>query len=121
MVYCSGSLALAALEVLVHGSPEELAGEFQAVSATLPRGTSLEVVTPEDLPPGWRAHPPPPEITHFGSRWAVERRSAALVVPSAVVPVEWNLLLAPQVGKGAVVGEVERHPFSFDPRLWEPR
>ncbi len=121
MIYCSGSLALAALEVLVHGSPEDLAGEFQAISATLPRGTTLEVVTPDELPPRWRAHPPPPEIPRFGSRWAAERRSAALVVPSAVVPLEWNLLLAPWVGRDIVIEDVERHPFSFDPRLWEPR
>ena len=39
---------------------------------------------------------PPAEVRELGDRWLNEQESAALKVPSAVIPVEFNYVLNPR-------------------------
>ena len=117
VVYAASSAALALLETLVHVDRADL---LQAAYVALPLGIPhalVERVMPADLPPGWQAWPHPASTRQLGTAWFDEARSAALVVPSAVVPREWNVLLNPTHPdfRHVTVGDAE--PFPVDTRL----
>ncbi len=118
-MYTSSTLALAALEMLVHLDPEDASREYVAASAEIPPTVRIAPLTPSDLPRGWRDYPPSPELADFGMRWVERGETAILAVPSAVIPQELNYLLNPRhpAFKRIRVGKAE--PFSFDPRLWK--
>jgi RES domain-containing protein len=57
------------------------------MTITLPRWEA------SSLPPGWDATPAIDALGQRGSRWIADARSVAVLVPSAVVPSEWNVLI----------------------------
>jgi RES domain-containing protein len=52
--------------------------------------------------------------------WLAEGRSAALRVPSVLLPYAWNVLLNPRHADATRSSVASIEPFHFDPRLWEP-
>lgn len=116
LVYCSESRALAMLEVLAHvDAPELLAHtEWVLVSARVPESL---VERPARFPLNWREFPAPAETRRFGDDWAADGSSAALRVPSAVVPGEFNYLLNPAHPDFAQISRGRPERFAFDSRL----
>jgi RES domain-containing protein len=114
IVYLSESIALASLEKLVHAHSLR----------TLTGLNYFEITIPDELiehaqryPAGWNADPATPETRAYGDRWLKEVRSAALLVPSAIIPREGNCLLNPAhpaVDLRSVRGPT---PFEYDPRI----
>lgn len=116
VVYASGSLALATLEVLAGANDRRRLRGYLAVSATFDE-RHLELMDAPALPAGWDARPYTAASQAVGDAWLADERSLALRVPSVVVPSEWNVLLNP--GHPAF-GEVTVGPPTvapFDPRL----
>ena len=115
MVYCSSSLALAALETLVHSTI--IPSSYVAVRIDLPSSLRIDHWHASALPRNWRTTPAPVSLQRKGSAWVRAGRTVALEVPSAVVPDETNVLLNPTHRDFAklVVHRAER--FVFDPRL----
>ncbi|HTQ06475.1 MAG TPA: RES family NAD+ phosphorylase [Polyangiaceae bacterium] len=93
VVYCSGSIALAMLEVLVH--TPTLPKNMVTFAVTLPNDLEFDDWTRRRLPASWANFPVPAGIRALGNRWVTVGRTLALKVPSAVVPGEWNLLINP--------------------------
>lgn len=116
VAYAAESRALAALEVLVHLDPSERLQLFALVPVRF-ADALVEVVSEEELPNSWDAPMAPPEAAAFGTRWAEERRSAVLRVPSVVVPGEWNYLINPLHDGFAHLSIGPQEPFAFDKRL----
>ena len=115
VVYTSATLSLALVEVLVH-LPAGILPSFSAIPIEF--DDSLVLVAPADeLPPRWKAHPPPPETQTIGDRWAGEARSAILRVPSVVVSSEFNYVLNPLHPDFKRIAIGEAVPFPFDARL----
>jgi RES domain-containing protein len=114
LVYASESLSLSVLEVLVHLESEDLPDNLQATRVELP-DDSVEARV--DVPPAWLRDPLMRQSRRFGDAWVGEGRSVALVVPSAVIPAERNVLLNPRHPRFAEVRMVEQHPFRLDARL----
>lgn len=118
MVYAATHIALALLEQLVHVSPTRLPGSFRVFAITLPEETEHAApdLPVDDLEATRRA----------GDDWASSLRSAALVVPSVIVPAaldpggigttERNVLLNPRHPTAATWRAVETS-FRVDPRL----
>jgi RES domain-containing protein len=95
LIYACASYSSALLERLVAfrgwGPPPTL----RWVEITVPAGVSTESLDATTLP-GWSALDYAVSQP-FGDRWLDERRSAVLIVPSAVAqPVERNILINPQ-------------------------
>lgn len=115
VVYASSSIALAALEILVHVEDQDLLDLY--VPIPLRFGDSL--VAPVDrLPKRWR-HDPPPEATRELGRLFVEKaEKPVLRVPSAVVTPESNFVLNPahELFSKIDIGE-PLWDFTFDERL----
>ena len=115
VIYTSGSMALAALELLVHLNPP-VTFRHVIVRVSIPDDL-VETLPPVALPESWAKYPAPAATQLIGDRWAREGRSAVLELPSAIIPRESNFLLNPEHPDfGSIeIGEPER--FSFDPRL----
>ncbi len=115
VVYTSGSMALAALESLVHLNPPVA---FNYVAIPIEFGESLvEIVAAAGLPANWTVEPPPPSTRDIGDLWIKEARSAVLELPSVIIPGESNFLLNPTHPDFKKIAIGKPLPFSFDPRL----
>ena len=117
MVYTSQTLSLAALETLIHVDNVGLLADYLYCSIDLPQDI-VETLDPSLLSPNWRDDE---GLTRaIGDAWVESGRSAALVVPSAVIESEWNYLIHPNHPDFISHPEVrisDFHPFTFDPRL----
>jgi RES domain-containing protein len=109
VVYLADHPALAALEVRVHlDLPLDL----------LPTDYVLMGVLVPDAIIG-NATPGADELA-IGDVWLTKVPSAALRVPSVLVPNAFNVLLNPRHADAGGAEIVSIEPFGFDPRLWGP-
>jgi RES domain-containing protein len=117
MVYASSSLALAAMELFVHLEPNLQPDDLVSIAATLPAGEPAERLTPNDLPPAWWTDELAP-LRALGDQWIRAKASLALEVPSAVLRMEWNVLVNPLHPATAQIKVEEPQPFHFDARMF---
>jgi RES domain-containing protein len=115
VVYASGTLSLALVETLVH-LPSGILPAYSAQRADFD-DSLVAILEDADLPPDWRRDPVAAASRAIGDAWAVAGRSAALRVPSVVVPMEYNYLLDPRHPDFARVTIGPPLPFPFDPRV----
>jgi len=115
VVYTSGTLSLALVEVLVH-LPSGILPAYSAVRVDFDE-SMVTAVGPRDLPANWRDYPPPPDTKAIGDLWVAQGSSLVLRVPSVIVPTEYNYILNPAHPAFADLTIGEPMPFPFDPRL----
>ncbi len=95
VVYCSESLSLATLEVLVHLEDIETIVDLYS-SVPVEFDESLVEMLPNALlPVDWDNPMISPNTQAYGNRWLTENRSAVLSVPSVIIPQERNYLINP--------------------------
>ena len=94
VVYTSESLALALLETLTGLERYHQLRNYVFFRALL-SDELVSKVSRADLPEKWDQHPPPSQTQQIGDQWASREESAALRVPSVVVPHSYNYLLNP--------------------------
>lgn len=116
VVYTSGSAALAALEMLVHLGRRSVLGAYMLIGCSFDE-TLVSRLDPKRLPRQWRSYPAPPELQAIGDEWVRSGSSAAIQVPSAVVPTEANYLLHPRHPDFERVHVHPPRPFDIDLRL----
>lgn len=116
VVYTSAHASLAALEKLVWVDPEDLPDDLFLFEIDLPDDAPMATVEPGDLPPDW-TEAGSPACAGFGDRWLADSAALALVVPSAVIAEERNILLDPRHPDAARIRLVDSRPFAFDVRL----
>ena len=117
VVYASESLALAALEVLVHADRATAPADLVRVEIDVPDGLSVARVSTRDLPKDWRKYPSHPDLRRRGDEWLRGGSTPVLEVPSVVVPEESNFLLNPQHPDARRLSIVSTRRFSLDARL----
>lgn len=117
VVYTSGSLALAALEYLVHVDPADVPADLLALTLEVPDHLEVQALDAATLPSDWMHYAAPAACQSAGAAWLAAGETAMLRVPSAPVPEEWNLLLNPRHPDAAQMKVVAERPFVFDPRL----
>jgi RES domain-containing protein len=120
VIYTGRTIGIAALEKFVHLSgivPPDLV----LVRIAVPDGASSETPGLADLPADWNAARHGPLSVRFGTRWAREKRSLVLYVPSAIIPEESIGVLNPNHPEfsGVSIG-VERE-FRYDLRMFARR
>ena len=117
VVYLGGTLALAALECLVHFSHQTLPADYVSLAVTVPKGSKMETIDPALLPADWWEEDPPVTTQALGSVWLQRSSSLLLKVPSAIIPTEFNYLLNPQHKDFGKLRNAQPVGFRFDPRL----
>lgn len=91
--------------------------EQALVELVLPPSVPITDATSQGLPGNWREDDAATQA--IGNAWIASAASLGMWVPSYVEPMEHNLLLNPaHPAYGSIVLKIERHPFTFDPRLF---
>jgi RES domain-containing protein len=116
MIYTSQSQSLAVLELLLHLEAPELLHSYLLVEVWLPKSCVSDLDL-SGLPANWRDDPAPAKVRAIGDEWAAAGKSAALRVPSALVPAESNFLLNPRHPDFSKLRIGQPLPFEFDPRF----
>jgi len=116
MVYAAESRALAALEALAHFGGAERRIPFVIFEIEVPDSMMLKLEV-STLPPDWRSAEAQESTQDAGSNWQSEGRSAALLVPSALIAKEHCVLLNPEHPDTKRVMVEYPEPFEFDERL----
>jgi RES domain-containing protein len=117
VLYCSPSISLAAMEVLVNTPMVSMPDDLQLLMLSVPDNIRPEQITVNTLPDNWSASPAPELLRDMGSGWIESQSSLLLKVPSAVIPLEWNILANPAHPEFEHVKKLQIHPFRFDERL----
>jgi len=74
-------------------------------------------VRAHELPLTWLAEPPGSTTIAFGNAWLRQAGTALLLVPSIIVPEEYNVLINPACAEvRSITSAVLRH-YMYDPRL----
>lgn len=116
LVYASENASLALLETLVQTSIQTLPKSLVIVRIDVPESLSLKTVELDGMPPSWKTVGNERCIA-IGSEWIRSKATAVLTVPSAVNPLEHNILLNPAHPGIAKCRVGKPIPIDFDVRL----
>jgi RES domain-containing protein len=116
VVYCSENLALSALEILVHAQPVTIKEPFRAFRVTFDDSLAIRIEQ-KKLPDGWNAQPPTAASKRIGDEWVRSGRSAVLILPSVLVPLEHTYLLNPKHPEFRKIKIHDMGDLLLDPRL----
>ncbi|QBG48805.1 RES domain-containing protein [Verrucomicrobia bacterium S94] len=94
VIYTAESLSLSLLEIIVHLEFKETLNLYKAIPIRVPE-KKIEAIDTAALPPDWNSPLPHPATLLSGNNWLRNQSSPALRVPSAIVPIESNILLNP--------------------------
>ncbi len=119
IVYTSGSLSLAVLELFVHVDTDLAPSGMVAIPADIPENLIVDRLDITKLPKTWRAYPAPEALKDIITAWIDKASTAVLAVPSAVIPSEQNYLLNPKHPDFKRIRVQSSIPFEFDPRMWK--
>jgi len=118
-VYASTTIALATLETLAH-----LGGNISIRNAFLLRidipaalWAQRRTVDLASLPPAWLAEPPGAASIAFGDRWLRTQSRLLLLVPSIIVPEEYNVVINPAHPAASQLRSRVARQHVYDPRL----
>jgi RES domain-containing protein len=119
MLYCAESRALACLETMVHLNASGLPLNRYLVEIEVPDDawTAARVESPATLKVGWDAAPAGRVSIDLGSDWARSKSALLLLVPSAIIPEERNILVNPEHRDRSRIRARKVRRWLYDPRL----
>ncbi|GAB3538498.1 RES family NAD+ phosphorylase [Noviherbaspirillum agri] len=120
MLYCAENVALACLETFVHLNSGGLPLNRYLVQVAIPDTLWQAATRPDILSRshvGWDAMPHGKVSLDIGEQWAAGRASALMIVPSAIVPEESNILINPAHPDAAKITATKLRKWLYDPRM----
>jgi RES domain-containing protein len=117
VVYASTSLALAAVETFVNLEPNLIPADLVSIEGEIPDSLAIHKLDPSVLPAGW--HKSRDEsLRQFGDEWVRGGERVALLVPSAAIRREWNVLLNRAHPDFSRIQFKNPEPFEFAARMF---
>jgi RES domain-containing protein len=118
VLYTSPTIALAALETMVHlGGSMPLPLNRYLVKIEAPEAAWLAAMT-LNAPVGWDAIPPGRVSIDAGTDWCDRKTSLLAFVPSVVVPEETNVLINPRHPQASTLRVTKVRKWTYDVRVW---
>jgi RES domain-containing protein len=117
MIYASTSLSLAAVETFVNLEPNLRPADLVSIEGAIPDPIQTLRFDVRALPTRWY-ETRDESLRRFGDEWIRDGRSAALLVPSAAIRGEWNVLLNPAHAEFSKIEFRDPEPFEFDARMF---
>jgi RES domain-containing protein len=121
VVYTSQSLSLAVLEYLVNLPITDLPSDLVSIQIEITNALPRAEITIKELPDNWRTYPSVEELKDIGTDWARQAAAPILVVPSVVIPSEFNYLVNPAHPLSDGIRTVSVDAFALDTRLYGTR
>lgn len=116
VVYTSMTASLAILEKLVWIDPDEIPDDLRLFEIELSDKIEAERLDLARLPRDWK-DVRCPACTELGDEWLACGSGLALIVPSALLDEEMNVLINPRHDHARRARVVRSRRFSFDPRI----
>ncbi|MBZ5566324.1 MAG: RES family NAD+ phosphorylase [Acidobacteriia bacterium] len=116
-VYASTSLALAAVETFVNLEPNLLPADLAFIEGDIPDALGIERLELKELPDGWH-RTRDESLRRFGDKWIRAGQTVGLLVPSAAIRGDWNILLNPAHPNLPAVKFHAKRRFEFDVRMF---
>jgi RES domain-containing protein len=117
VVYASTSLALAAVETFVNLEPNLRPADLVSIEGEIPDTLEVTQLDSKLLPKNWYATRDE-SLRRFGDEWVRAGKSVALLVPSAAIRGERNVLLNPAHTDFSKVIFRQPQAFEFDVRMF---
>lgn len=117
VLYASTSLALAAVENFVNLEPKLRPADLVSIEGEIPEGLKPGKLDLDVLPDGWY-ETRDESLRRFGDDWVQTAQNVALLVPSAAIRGEWNVLLNPAHPDFERIKFGHPKPFEFDLRMF---
>lgn len=120
-VYMGLSPAICCLETFVHANSKPLF-PLKITCFELPDDAALYLQPdPESLPLGWASLPADRASMQFGTDWLKSGSHLGLIIPSAVLPLEHNIVLNPAHPSIQQVKVIATYDFAYDERMFAGR
>lgn len=120
-VYLGLSPAICCLETFVHQTGRPLI-PMKIVTLQLPDDPELyRQLSTEELPSGWASLPADRPSMAYGTAWLNCNAQLGLIVPSAVMPLEKNIVLNPRHPAMTQVQILDVQEFCYDQRMFHVR
>ncbi len=116
--YTSEHQSLALLEYFVHVDQDDPPDDLVMAIAEIPDDLPRLQVKVSQLPANWREPVAPPELALVGDEFVRGREHCLLLVPSAIVPAEFNWLINPDHPDYAMIVVHNLEPVSYDTRMF---
>lgn len=116
VLYTSGSISLALLEILVNAGSFEALQPFKLIQLTLPDTAIKYQIHTKNLKKNW--HLDFSYTQWMGTEILQEKKALVIECPSAIIPQESNFLLNPLHKDYAKIRMKELRDFYFDERLF---
>jgi RES domain-containing protein len=118
-VYMGMTPAICCLETFVHAAGEPTV-PLKITCFELPADTSLYLqVDATGLPEGWASLPADRPSMAFGTAWLKSNSHLGLIIPSAILPLERNIVINPSHPAVSQIQVVEMYDFMYDPRMFQ--
>ena len=106
-IYTSESRAMALLEYTVNTNLDDIPRALSIITIQVSEEEAaiFFMVPVSSLPGDWRSSPAPGSTKDFGT--ALLKKYPGLVIPSVILPKEFNILINPMKGPGAVCSVVD--------------
>ena len=118
IVYCATNIALATLETVCYLRNGRLPFNRFLVRVDIPAALWEERRFLAPLPGGWKLIPAGLSSKRAGESWIALGASALLLVPSVIVPDEYNVLINPCHSDVAAITAHTLKRWDYDPRLF---
>ena len=119
VIYTAANRSLAMAEIAVHLSYDLIPHDYMMLDIYIPDHASMEKLTPSELKDEWHLHPPKEHTKQIGDHFITTGKSLLLMVPSAVVKGDYNLLINPFHNEFSKVKILESEHFPFDRRIFK--
>lgn len=118
-VYAAPSIALVALEAIIHLSVPAPPFNRYLIRIDVPDGVWRRrlSIDKDSASGGWDAEPVGLSSLEYGDAWVKSGDSALLCVPSVVIPMEQNVLINPLHLEAAQLAFTNTGKFLFDRRI----
>lgn len=118
VVYCATNIALATLETVHYLSTGGLPFNRYLVRIDVPERVWQARRVLDPLPGGWDAIPAGVSARMAGDDWIAAAATALLLVPSVIVPDEYNALINPRHPDAAALAATTIKRWTYDPRFF---
>ncbi len=117
VVYTASSLALAFVEIIPGLRKGVFPNGFVSLHITIKESASKKEIGIEEFPLGWREGKANQWFIKTGDHWLQEKKELLLIIPSAIIPEEKNVLINPHHPEINLVEIIAIKPFTVDSRF----